>query len=125
MFTFLKRLMTPDPSAALSVRLTPAAFTERRHPEDPVLDVRTPDEYAQGHAVGAANVDVLAPDFRAKVEALASAGTISAERPVYLYCRSGNRSGKAAEVLRAMGFAQAYNVGGLDDLVRAGVPTER
>lgn len=101
--------------------LTPADFHARRTDIDPVLDVRTPAEFGQGHVVGARNVDVMAPDFRQQVEAL----ELDPSRPVYLYCRSGNRSGKAASILRDMGFDDAYNVGGLTGLVQAGVETER
>lgn len=110
--SFLSRLMNrPDPTT-----LAPADFVARRTPDAPVLDVRTPAEYASGHLAGAANVDVTAPDFRQRVEALG----LAADEPVYLYCRTGNRSGKAAGILREMGYAEAYNVGGFDALKAAG-----
>ena len=110
--SFLSRLMN-RPSDAAS--LAPADFVADRDPSAPVLDVRTPAEFASGHLASAVNVDVQAPDFREQVGALGlGAG------PVYLYCRSGNRSGQAAGVLREMGHAGAVNVGGLDALVAAG-----
>jgi rhodanese-related sulfurtransferase len=84
--------------------------------ENPLLDVRREDEFAAGHLEGAVLVDVTAPDFRERIQAL----SLDPEAPVYLYCRSGNRSGHAARVLREMGIGQAVNVGGLDDLVTAG-----
>lgn len=101
--------------------LAPADFRERRTADDPVLDVRTPAEFGEGHVVGARNVDIMAPDFRQQVEAL----DLDPDRPVYLYCRSGNRSGKAAAMLRQMGFDDAHNIGGLHGLAEAGVETER
>lgn len=112
--SFLSRLMG-QPSADLS----PADFVAQRDASAPVLDVRTPKEFAEGHLAGAVNVDVMAPDFRRRVEALG----LPADEHVYLYCRSGNRSGQAAGILREMGHAGAANVGGFDALARAGAET--
>ena len=96
--------------------ISPAAFVSERDPDAPVLDVRTPAEFAGGHLAGAANVDVMAPDFRQRIEAM----DLPASGPVYLYCRSGNRSGTAANILRQMGHEGAVNIGGYDALVAAG-----
>ncbi len=64
--SFLSRFLKPSPAAPLS----PEAFVAQRDPAAPLLDVRTPAEYASGHLAGAVNVDVLASDFRARVNAL-------------------------------------------------------
>jgi rhodanese-related sulfurtransferase len=96
--------------------LSPADFVAQRDPAAPVLDVRTPAEFADGHLAGAVNVDVMAPDFQSRVAAM----NLPPDGPVYLYCRSGNRSGTAAGILRQMGHAGAVNVGGFDALRRAG-----
>lgn len=63
------------------------------------LDVRTAAEYASGHLDGAINIDVLKEDFESKVTA-----TIPKTMPVALYCRSGKRSKKAADILAAKGY---------------------
>ena len=97
-------------------RISAADFVARRDASHPVLDVRTPGEYAQGHLAGALNVDVHGLDFEGEVDRLAKKGRIQQDRPVYLYCRSGARSGRAARILREKGYAQAYNVGGLGGL---------
>ena len=99
--------------------LPAADFLERLTDDDLVLDVRTPDEFAEGHMVGAQNIDLYAPDFKKRV------GELDTSKTVYVYCRSGNRSGQAATILKGMGFAEAHNVGGLIDLARAGAPLER
>ena len=112
--SFLSRLMG---HAAAS--LSPADFVAQRDASAPLLDVRTPAEFNEGHLAGAVHVDVLAPDFRQKAEALA----LPTDGPVYLYCRSGNRSGQAATILREMGHTGAVNVGGFDALARAGAET--
>lgn len=84
-----------------------------------VLDVRTPREFASGRLDGAVHLDVSASDFAERAAALERAGTY------YLYCQSGGRSQRAAEQLRAMGFAEVYNVGGIGALARAGAPIVR
>ena len=106
-------------------RLDPADFIAQRKASHPVLDVRTPTEYAREHLKGAINVNVGAPDFDRQVERLAKKGTLKADEPVYLYCRSGARSGRAARLLRSQGFEQAYNVGGIEGLKRAGAQAGR
>jgi phage shock protein E len=104
----------PHPDAP--VEMEASHFLETRSPGAPVLDVRTPAEFSGGHLQGALNVDVMAPDFPEQVDALG----LDAEAPIYLYCRSGNRSGKAARILRERGYHRAFNVGGLDELVGEG-----
>ena len=98
--------------------LSPADFVAQRDPDAPVLDVRTPGEYASGHLAGAENVDVQSPDFQDRI-----ASMDLGDGPVYLYCRSGNRSGQATKILRQMGHGGAVNVGGFDALARAGAET--
>ena len=64
-----------------------------------VLDVRTPDEFAAGHIPGAINIDYYDTDFAQKVKE-----TVPADNSIALYCKSGNRSAKAGEILK-----DAYN----------------
>lgn len=99
--------------------LPPDDFLARRTDDDLVLDVRTPTEFATGHLVGAINVDVMAPDFRTRI------AEFDRDQTVYLYCRSGNRSGQAAGILKELGFAAAHNVGGFDALAQAGALVQR
>ena len=84
-----------------------------RPPGSVLLDVRENDEWDAGHAPGAVHVPMgrLTPD------------NLPAGRPIYCMCRSGNRSGRVAEVLVASGF-EAYNVtGGMLAWEHAGLPT--
>lgn len=99
--------------------MTPDQFVADRDPAAPVLDVRTPKEFAEGHLAEAVNVDVMASDFRDRIAAM----DLPTDAPVYLYCRSGNRSGQATGHLKEMGHAGAVNVGGFDALAKAGAPT--
>jgi phage shock protein E len=70
-----------------------------------IIDVRTPDEFATGHLVGAINIDVQSPDFRDRVMALDTDGEY------FIYCRSGNRSGQAINQMFQMGFTDMTNGG--------------
>lgn len=72
------------------------------------LDVRTPLEYAEGHIDDAINIDVLSDSFADK------AARLPKNRTIALYCRSGNRSKKAAAILADKGYkvielATGYN----------------
>ncbi|UFH56173.1 rhodanese-like domain-containing protein [Spirosoma sp. KNUC1025] len=84
-----------------------------------LVDVRTPEEYKEGHLNHSTNVDFKADDFKTRISRL------DKRKPIYLYCRSGNRSGKAADTLQVLGFSQAYNIGGFADLKAAGLPSSQ
>ena len=63
-----------------------------------LVDVRTAEEYAAGHIPNAKNVDVLKSDFKDRVE------TLSKNKEIAVYCRSGKRSLMAANTLAKMGY---------------------
>ena len=77
-----------------------------KRPGTTIVDVRTPEEYAQGHLPGAVNVDVSSPDFAAQI------ATLDPSAPYAVYCRSGNRSGVAVATMAEQGFTNAYHLGG-------------
>lgn len=85
-----------------------------------VIDVRTKEEFEAGHLkLTDDQKDFLSGDFEDNVKFLDKSKTY------YLYCRSGNRSGKAAQLLAEQGFKKVYNVGGFEDLVNAGFESEK
>lgn len=71
-----------------------------------IIDVRTSEEFSDGHIVNAVNMDVTSDDFEAKIASL------DKEKPVMVYCKSGGRSAKAAAILRDNGFKQVYDLDG-------------
>lgn len=71
-----------------------------------LLDVRTPEEYGEGHLAKAANVDYKNPDFKEKIAKL------DKSKPVYVYCLSGGRSAAAATALHESGFKEVYDMKG-------------
>lgn len=78
------------------------------------IDVRTPEEFSQGYLEGSVNVpvQVIAEEIY-KV-------TTDLEAPIYLYCRSGNRSRTAAEILHQKGYKNVVNYGGYEELKAKG-----
>ncbi|GHB53616.1 thioredoxin [Persicitalea jodogahamensis] len=75
-------------------------------PQGQLLDVRTPDEYEQGHLAKSQNLDVKDPVFVQKL------ATLDKDKPVFVYCLSGGRSGKAAKLLVDNGFKEVYDMQG-------------
>ena len=74
-----------------------------------LLDVRTPEEHKTGYLEGA----VLLP--LAELESKIAGKVPDKNTPIYIYCRSGRRSGIAVEKLKAMGYTDLHNLGGLKD----------
>ncbi|GAB3284891.1 hypothetical protein GCM10027347_61960 [Larkinella harenae] len=91
-------------------------FKEVKDGEAYLVDVRTPEEYREGHLTYARNIDFKAADFKEQIRQL------DKSKPIYLYCRSGNRSGKAVDTLQTLGFKAPYNIGGFVELQKAGLP---
>lgn len=71
-----------------------------------LVDVRTTEEYKEGHIKGAENIDFFADDFLKQFK------SYDKEEPLYLYCRSGNRSAKASKKLSEAGFKNIIDLKG-------------
>lgn len=74
-----------------------------------IVDVRTPEEFTEGHFPNAINIplDQVVQRINEFKEM---------KKPIIAYCRSGNRSGIAISILKQNGIVDAVNGGGLDDL---------
>ena len=80
-------------------RVDPAMFANVvATPGVQIIDVRSPEEFAQGHIEGAVNYNVEGPDFVAQISALDPMGTYA------VYCRSGNRSQVAVNAMSSIGI---------------------
>jgi phage shock protein E len=105
--------------AAAVQRIGPEAYqaqfaeTERAHL---LLDVRTPGEFAEGYIPGAVNISLQTLAQRLD--------EVPQDQPVVIYCRSGNRSAEAAEILRAAGYSEVYDLGGIIDWATQGYPVQ-
>ncbi|MCX7550342.1 rhodanese-like domain-containing protein [Xanthomarina sp. F2636L] len=80
--------------------------TQTENKDVQLIDVRTPEEFKDGHIQDAINIDYYSEDFLKEFE------TLDKNKPLYLYCRSGNRSYKAAVKLKKMGFKDIYDLEG-------------
>ena len=74
-----------------------------------VIDVRTPSEYSEGHLDGAVNIDIENSNFGVILSQLPTDGEY------VVYCRSGNRSAKAVEIMKASGFTNVTDAHGISD----------
>lgn len=71
-----------------------------------LIDVRTPEEFKEGHIEGALNIDVKSEEFVTEIENLTKSDTL------LVYCRSGRRSLYAAQVMVSFGFQKIYDLEG-------------
>ena len=71
-----------------------------------LVDVRTAEEFAEGHIEGALNIDYFSATFSDDIS------KVGFEISVLLYCRSGNRSSKAMKIMKELGFKEVYNLEG-------------
>ncbi len=69
-----------------------------------ILDIRTPSEYRQGHIPGAKLVDYHNPQFKKLL------GRLDRSKTYLVYCRSGNRSGRALSIFSELGFKRLYHL---------------
>ena len=98
-----------DKSIAQEIQvLTPQEFHDSIIKENDIqlIDARTDAEFEEGHLQDAKNIDVLESNFITEAEKL------NVEKPVYVYCRSGKRSAKAALILKDLGFKEIYDMQG-------------
>ncbi|MBD0260103.1 MAG: rhodanese-like domain-containing protein [Cytophagales bacterium] len=102
--------------------LEPAAFrqTYQKTPGAVLLDVRTAEEYGEGHLAQARNVDYKRDDFRQQVARLDKSKTY------FVYCKGGVRSEKAADIMKELGFRRVYTLeGGIDEWEDEDLPVEK
>jgi rhodanese-related sulfurtransferase len=74
-----------------------------------LLDVRTPEEYAEVRVQGSQNIDWNGPNFQQQVLKLDKNACYK------VYCRSGNRSGRAMDLMKSLGFKDVENLGSVSE----------
>ncbi|MGQ9863521.1 MAG: rhodanese-like domain-containing protein [Bacteroidia bacterium] len=90
----------------------------QKNPNVVLVDVRTLSEYQSMHVRNALHIDIYMPNFQERIRAL------DRNKKYFLYCASGARSAYAAQMMRQMNFPDAYNVGGIGELLHVGFPYE-
>lgn len=99
--------------------LAPTDFAAKikQAPESPIVDVRTPEEYAEAHIANAKNINWDGTDFETQIN------QIDKSKPVFVYCQGGGRSSEAVTKMRSIGFKDVYELkGGLSNWEKAKLP---
>jgi rhodanese-related sulfurtransferase len=107
---------TAAAAPANGAKIAPAEFAAAlKRPGTIIIDVRTIQEFTQGHLPGAVNIDVESPAFATSIAGL------DPSAPYAVYCHSGNRSGVAVATMTGQGFTDAYHLeGGITAWQQAG-----
>jgi rhodanese-related sulfurtransferase len=108
------------PFVAVNVDAGGAAAMMKENPGLVVLDVRTPEEFAEGHIAGAKNIDFKGSDFEARL------GELDRSKPYLVHCRSGARSGQSMASFEKLGFENIIHLNtGFNGWQEAGQPVEK
>ena len=90
------------------------------NPDFVIIDVRTPEEFAEGHIEDAINLDYYSETFRDELN------TLDKNKTYLIYCRSGKRSGDALDIITELNFGEVYNMsGGIIQWKAEGFPTTK
>ncbi len=116
---------TPNQETQLQIieNITPQeAFTliqnNKDNPDFVTLDVRTPEEFVDGYIEDAVNLDYYSETFRNELNDL------DKDKTYLIYCQSGNRSGRALDIMEELNFREVYNIsGGIIAWNAEGLPT--
>ena len=71
-----------------------------------IVDVRTPEEFAEGHVENAINIDFRSENFRDEIDKL------DKHKTYLIYCRSGRRSADAINIMEELNFTRIYHMNG-------------
>jgi thioredoxin 1 len=101
-------------------KLNPEEFEQGiKTPGAQLVDVRTPEEYAEKHIANSININIDGENFERKINGL------DKSKPLYLCCLTGARSGKAGKFAAKNGFKEVYNLeGGITAWIGAKKPVE-
>lgn len=77
-----------------------------------IIDVRTPEEFSEEHVLGAINIPL--DQLGGRIAELKDM-----QKPIVAYCRTGNRSGMAVEMIKQQGITDVVNGGGIVDMLLA------
>jgi len=114
--------LSDNKAEANFTHMTPADFQKAiSSGEYKLIDIRTEEEFAAGHIKGASQVDFYQTEkFNSYLDSL------DKNQKYLIYCRSGNRSGQALEIMKKKGFLNASDLaGGISTWIGAGLPIEK
>ena len=121
MAVILASLVSADEKSAAATHVKPAEAAKLVDGKQvTVLDVRTPEEFAEGHIKGAKNIDFHGRDFAARLKEL------DKSKPYLVHCRSGGRSTSSLATFKELGFEKIFHLdGGITDWEAAKLPLEK
>ena len=117
--------VTPETPTRIIEEITPQeALTliqdNQNNPDFVIIDVRTPEEFAEGYIENATNIDFYSETFRDELKQL------DKNKTYLIYCRSGGRSGSALDIMAELNFREVYNIsGGIIAWKTEGLPTTK
>ncbi len=103
--------VTPETPTQIIEDVTPQeAFTliqnNQNNPDFVIIDVRTPEEFAEAYIENAINIDFYSETFRDELDKLEK------NKKYLIYCRSGGRSGNTLDIMAELNFREVYNISG-------------
>ena len=116
-FAFTGISLAQSADSAMVVSVETFEKMSKKKKKTVILDVRTPEEVAEGHLAGAKNIDVQDELFQQNIEQL------DKNKTYLLYCRSGKRTAVAGAKMKAAGFKKVYMLdGGITSWKEKGKP---
>lgn len=110
----------PREQAIIDVTVSEASALIQDNINNPnfvILDVRTTEEFNEGHIENAVNIDFYSTDFEQEMDKL------NKEQTYLIYCRTGNRSGQAISIMERLGFKNVYHLSpGIINWISDGLP---
>ena len=121
LLALLTLVLLAVPAQARDISVQDAAALLQNPPQGLViLDVRTPAEFREGHLPGAVNMDYFGGPFETQIQSLPKTA------PVLLYCRTGNRSGSAYDIMTKAGIGNILHMNeGITKWQQLGLPQEK
>lgn len=117
-FAIIGLLLTSCQPRPVSGSVDAATFNAnlKNSPGAIILDIRTPEEFAEGHIPGAVNMDYYADNFEAGL------ATMDTTKTYFIYCQEGGRSKPAFEWMNSHGFSNVQELnGGFAEWQQAGL----
>ncbi|REE80713.1 rhodanese-related sulfurtransferase [Lutibacter oceani] len=100
-----KQSSKSDAQLGKIIQISTAEFKEKSINQT-IIDIRTPQEYKQGYIEGAVNINYFDSSFLDQVS------KFDKSKPIFIYCRSGNRTSSASKKLLKLGFTEVYDLQG-------------
>ena len=105
-FTLLSLFGCIKTNSSYVAVLSPDAYEAKLSARSLIIDVRTPEEFAAGHLENAININFFDTDFEDQIS------DYKTNKKVFIYCKSGRRSGLAATKMTGLGFGRVINLKG-------------